>query len=90
MLLKTPSVISVALENSHGERIKHFLRFFCGSRGRSDKISTILTGETLLQTPLLISVALEKSQGETAERLNTDMRNTSTKFAKIIGLCHVD
>ncbi|MPC08214.1 hypothetical protein E2C01_000791 [Portunus trituberculatus] len=34
---------------------------------QSDKISTLLTEETLLKTPLIISVALENSRGERAK-----------------------
>ncbi|MPC51758.1 hypothetical protein E2C01_045611 [Portunus trituberculatus] len=47
-LLKTPLVISVALEIVMRQ---------------SDKISTLLTEETLLKTQLVISVALENSRG---------------------------
>ncbi|MPC13526.1 hypothetical protein E2C01_006264 [Portunus trituberculatus] len=61
----------MALENSRGESkaftiffVCVFLRFF----RQSDKISTLLTGETLLKIPLIISVALENSRGEGAER----------------------
>ncbi|MPC76162.1 hypothetical protein E2C01_070568 [Portunus trituberculatus] len=38
------------------------------SYSQSDKISILLTGETLLKTPLLISIVLENSRDEKAKR----------------------
>ncbi|MPC47436.1 hypothetical protein E2C01_041182 [Portunus trituberculatus] len=42
-------------------KVKTFLNIF---KGEWDKISTLLTGETLLKNQLIISVALETNRGE--------------------------
>ncbi|MPC64788.1 hypothetical protein E2C01_058909 [Portunus trituberculatus] len=47
---------------------------------QNDKISTLLTGETLLKTPLIISAALENSGGEN-KYLNMDL-NSKRRYCK--------